>query len=116
MFYPVHTIGPDDYVLIFPESIDIRFYNNKLEYTSHRVTRYSTDKPNKFVYSVAKTNEIVVIIVNKHNIVAKHVSNNVSVYTYDFSTPIKNVVCDALTQRNRLTVLQSYDVQQDSLF
>jgi hypothetical protein len=102
--------------LIFPETIDIRFYNNKLEYTSHTVTKYSTDKPNKFVYSVAKTNEIVAITVNKHNIIAKHVGNDITVYTYDFSTPIKNVVCDALTQRNRLAVLHSYDVQQEALF
>lgn len=93
------------YDVTFPEQFMARKYNNKLEYTTHRVIRYTTSNTYTFVYCMMRSSQKVIVRLDSNHIAAmddrttdhKHVH-------FSHDTPIDALVCEMLTDKDSLVV------------
>ena len=96
----------DGHVVSFPNIFRVRKYDNKLSYRTHNVIRYATKNTHTFVYRMMRSAEEVVVCVTDSDIVAQNASLGGYKYMhFPSSTPIDNVVCEMLTKRDSLVVL-----------
>lgn len=108
----------DDYDVTFPEQFTVRKYNTNLEYTTHRVIRYTTSNTHTFVYCMMRSPEKVIVRLGTNAIVAMNDRSPNSTYIhFSRDTPVDSLVCEMLTRRNSLVTLEeSADSMQPYLF
>jgi hypothetical protein len=103
----------DDCDVTFPEQFVVRNYNTNLDYTTHRVIRYTTSNTYTFVYCMMRSSEKVTVRLGTNDIVAMNDHTLNSGYThFSRDTPVDKLVCEMLTKRGSLVVLE--DTSQDT--
>ena len=103
----------DDCDVTFPEQFMVRKYNTNLEYTTHRVIRYTTSNIYTFVYCMMRSSEKVTVRLGTNGIVA--MNNRPLDFThihFSRNTPVDKLVCEMLTKRDSLVVLE--DISNDT--
>lgn len=96
----------DGCVVTIPKGFRVRKYDNSLNYRSHNVLRYHTKHPNTFVFCVMRSTEKVTVRVTESDIVAQNDRQyNYKYMHFDARTPIDKIVCEMLTKRDSLVVL-----------
>lgn len=96
----------DGHTVSFPRIFRVRKYDNHLNYRIHNVIRYETMDAHTFVYRMMRSIEEVVVRVTDSDILAQN--NRLGAYKYMHflsSTPIDKIVCEMLTKRDSLVVL-----------
>lgn len=97
----------DDCDVTFPEQFMVRKYNTNLEYTTHRVIRYTTSNTHTFVYCMMRSSEKVVVRLGTKHIVAMNDRTTDSKHIhFSTNTPVDSLVCEMLTNKNSLVVLE----------
>ena len=91
----------------FPEQFMVRKYNTNLEYTTHRVIRYTTSNAYTFVYCMMRSSDKVIVRLGSNDIVAMNDRTFNSKYVhFSRNTPVDKLVCEMLTKKNSLVVLE----------
>lgn len=91
----------------FPEQFTVRKYNTDLEYTTHRVIRYTTSNTYTFVYCMMRSSDKVIVRLGTTHIVAMNDHTTDSDYVhFSIDTPVDSLVCEMLTKKNSLVVLE----------
>lgn len=97
----------DGYDVTLPEQFTVRKYNTKLEYTVHRVIRYTTSNTHTFVYCMTRSSDKVIVRLDSNDIVAINDRTIDYKYThFPHNTPVDAIVCEMLTNRDSLVVLE----------
>lgn len=108
----------NDCDVIFPKSFVVRKYDNKLNYSVHKVIRYHTINPQTFVYCMMRSTEKVTVRVDSEKIVA--MSDRIGQPKYihfSHETPVDKLVCEMLTKKESLVVLDTpWDTTNPTLF
>lgn len=95
------------YDVTFPEQFTVRKYNNRLNYTTHRVIRYVTANTYTFVYCMMRSSEKVTVRLDSEDIVATNDRpDNPKHIHFSHSIPVDALVCEMLTKRDSLVVLE----------
>lgn len=101
----------------FPEQFTVRKYNTELGYTKHKVIRYTTSNTNTFVYCMMRSSENVVVRLGSNDIVAmNHCPPNYRYTHFSRDTPVDALVCEMLTKKNSLVVLEDDSHNTPPLF
>ena len=96
----------DGSVVTIPKGFRVRKYDNSLNYRSHNVLRYCTKHPYTFVFCMMRSTEKVTVRVTESDIVAQNDRlGNYKYMHFDARTPIDKIVCEMLTKRDSLVVL-----------
>lgn len=93
----------NDCDVTFPEQFTVRKYNTNLDYTNHKVIRYTTSNTYTFVYCMMRSPEKVVVRLDSNDIVA---TNDSKYAHFSHDTPVDALVCEMLTKRNSLVTLE----------
>lgn len=96
----------DGHTVSFPHIFRVRKYDNLLNYRTHNVIRYETMDAHTFVYRMMRSIDEVVVRVTDSDILAQN--NRLGAHKYmhfPSSTPIDKIVCEMLTKRDSLVVL-----------
>lgn len=97
----------DDCDVTFPEQFTVRKYNTNLEYTIHKVIRYTTSNTHTFVYCMMRSSEKIIVRLTTNDIVASNDRALDFRYThFSRDTPVDKLVCEMLTKRDSLVVLE----------
>lgn len=97
----------DDCDVTFPEQFTVRKYNSNLDYTTHRVIRYTTSNTYTFVYRMMRSSERVIVRLGSNHIVAMNdCATDFRRTQYSHDTPVDALVCDMLTKDGSLVVLE----------
>lgn len=97
----------NDCDVTFPEQFMVRKYNTNLEYTTHRVIRYTTSNVYTFVYCMMRSSEKITVRLGTNHIVAMNDRTFNSRYVhFSRNTPVDKIVCEMLTKRDSLVVLE----------
>lgn len=100
------TFYCDGCAVVIPKWFRVRKYDNSLNYRSHNVLRYNTKHPHTFVFCMMRSTEKVTLRVTESDIVAQNDSlSNYKYMHFDARTPIDKIVCEMLTRRDSLVVL-----------
>lgn len=103
----------------FPEQFTVRSYNNNLEYTTHRVIRYTTSNIYTFVYCMMRSSEKITVRLGTNDIVATNDRTfNYKCTHFSRDTPVDKLVCEMLTKKGSLVVLEddTHDYKNLTLF
>lgn len=96
----------DGCVVTIPKGFRVRCYDNSLNYKTHNVIRYHTDHSHTFVFCMVKSNAQVKITITNDDVVARVDRPGEHRYShFSPTTPIESIVCNMLTERGRLIVL-----------
>ena len=97
----------NDCDVTFPEQFTVRKYNTNLEYTTHRVVRYTTSNTYTFVYCMMRFPDKVTVRLCSNDIVAMNDhTNNYRYLHFSHDTPVDALVCEMLTKKDSLVVLE----------
>lgn len=96
----------NDCDVIFPKSFVVRKYDNKLNYSVHKVIRYYTINPQTFVYRMMRSTEKVTVRVDSEKIVAMNdrIGQPKCIH-FSHETPVDKLVCEMFTKKDSLVVL-----------
>lgn len=111
------TFYCDGSVVTFPKAFRVRKYDNALNYSVHNVLRYHTKNSRAFVYCMMRSPEKVTVRVSDSDIIAQN--DRLSNYKYmhfPVDTPISNIVCEMLTKKHSLVVLEDTNIIDTPLF
>lgn len=100
-----------------PVSFHVRVYDNKLNYRTHNVIPYKTNKPDTVIFSMMRSNEIVVVGLRDGRCFAENDRLDKPKWKeFPIEEDIRNVVCIMLARNNQIVVLDNPDESQDTLF
>lgn len=93
-------------IVTVPKGFRIRRYDNSLNYRTHDVLRYSTNHRDSFFFCMMRSTEKVWVRITESEIVAMNdCLGNPKYMHFPTTTPIENIVCEMLTERDALVVL-----------
>ena len=100
-----------------PVSFHVRVYDNKLNYRTHNVIPYKTDKSDTVIFSMMRSNEIVIVGLRDGRCFAENDRlDKPKRKEFPIEEDIRNVVCSMLAHDNQIVVLDNPDEVQDTLF
>lgn len=96
----------NDSIVTVPNGFRVRRYDNKLNYRTHNVLRYPTKYRDSFFFCMMRSTEKVWVRITESEIVAMNDRlGNPKYMHFPLTTPIEKIVCEMLTKRDSLVVL-----------
>lgn len=96
----------NDGIVTVPNGFRVRRYDNKLNYRTHNVLRYPTKHRDSFFFCMMRSTEKVWVRITESEIVAMNDRlENPKYMHFPTTTPIESVVCEMLTRRDALVVI-----------
>lgn len=93
-------------IVSIPNCFRVRRYDNKLNYRTHNVLQYPTKHRDSFFFCMMRSTEKVWVRITESEIVAMNDRlGNPKYMHFPLTTPIENIVCEMLTKRDALVVL-----------
>lgn len=95
-----------------PYGFHVRYYDDKLQYTSHSIIPYKTSSPNHLIYKVMRSPDKVNIWLGNDSVVTQldvKGYRNYQHFPLDYSLP--KVICATLSQKGNLVVVDADSIQ-----
>lgn len=97
----------NDCDVVFPKHFTVRKYDNKLNYTRHKIIRYYTSNTHTFVYCMTRSSEKVTVRIDNEGIVAMNDRLDPQNYIhFSHETPLNKLLCAMFTNKDSLVVLE----------
>lgn len=104
--------------VVFPKYFTVRKYDNKLNYSHHKIIRYYTSNTHTFVYCMMRSPEKVTVWIDSESIVAMNERLDCPKYNhFSHETPVDKLLCEMFTNKDSLVVVEdTLDIVQPTLF
>ena len=100
-----------------PVSFRVRVYDTKLNYRTHNVIPYKSDKSDTVIFSMMRSSEMVIVgLRDGHCFAENDRLSGPKRKEFPIEEDIRNVVCNMLAHNNQIIVVDNPDEVQDSLF
>ena len=100
-----------------PVSFLVRVYDTKLNYRTHNVVPYKSDKSDTVIFSMMRSSESVIVGLRDGRCFAENDRiGNPKRKEFPIEEDIQNVVCDMLARDNQIVVVDDSVSVQDTLF
>ena len=93
-------------IVTVPNGFRVRRYDSNLNYRTHNVLRYPTSHRDSFFFCMLRSTEKVWVRITESEIVAMNDRlENPKYMHFPLTSPIEKIVCEMLTKRDSLVVL-----------
>ena len=99
-----------------PRDFCVRYYDDKLQYTSHRVVPYKTSSPVHLIYKVMRSPDKIDMWLAHDSVVTQLNINGCEKHQhFSLDCSLSEIICGTLSQKGKLVVVAD-DLIQPGLF
>ena len=96
----------------YPHGFYVRYYDDKLQYTTHSILPYKTSSPNHLIYKVSRSPDKINMWLGHDSVVTQlDVTGYRKYQHFSLDYSISDIICATLSQRGTLIVVDSKSSQ-----
>ena len=96
----------------YPHGFRVRYYDDKLQYTSHGVLPYKTSLSNHIIYKVARSPDKINMWLGHDSVVTQLDVKGYRKYQhFSLDHSVSEIICATLSQKGKLVVVDDDSVQ-----
>lgn len=97
---------------INPRDFCVRYYDDKLQYTSHRVIPYKTSSPTHLIYKVMRSPDKINMWLGHDSVVTQlNIKNYEKYQHFSLDCSLSEIICGTLSQKGKLVVVADDSIQ-----